>query len=399
MTVFPSARQAWLRAGLACAAMGLAGCGAAGGGGPSSYDWMDSPRRLGVAGQGPVALRWHEQLTPSFTGPYVPLERAVPATDAAHDRVYVGTTHGDLYALTGGGQRLWRYDAQAGIEDEAAVDPTANELFVGTENGVVHALRASDGKLLWRQSVGGPIRRRLELTADAVYAVTDTDQVAALSKRTGEVLWTYHRDIPEGFSIDAHAGLTFAGGKCLTGFTDGTVVALDPADGHVVWERDTSVDVENLGQAPRFTDVDTTPLVVGHTVYVASFSAGLYALDLDNGSVRWKAPEQTAIIGLARAGSVMIASSASRGVMSIGLDDKQVRWVHSISRGAPSPAVVTSGAVLVGESQGSFLALDLGTGREVQRVDASHGFGASPGVAGRMGFVLSNGGELYAFAL
>ena len=61
--------------------------------------------------------------------------------------------------------------------------------------------------------------------------------------------------------------------------------------------------------------------------------------------------------------------------------------------------MVAGATVLVGESQGSLLALDVRSGREKARIDAGQGFSSAPAVAGRYGWILSNGGRLMAFEL
>ncbi|MBW2548107.1 MAG: PQQ-binding-like beta-propeller repeat protein, partial [Deltaproteobacteria bacterium] len=78
-------------------------------------------------------------------------------------------------------------------------------------------------------------------------------------------------------------------GRLYAGFTDGAVAAINPADGRLFWEVETSVDVEiRPGNVPQFLDVDTTPVLLQGTLYIASFTAGLYALDADSGTVEWR---------------------------------------------------------------------------------------------------------------
>src|SRR5690606_15536428 len=179
------------------------------------------------------------------------------------------------------GTRIYSYDARSAIRAQPALDPAADELYVATEDGLLHMLHASNGDLRWRTEIGGSVSQPPVLTDDAVYVITDNDVVSAISRETGEPLWRYRRDAPDGFFVSHHAGLTLTNGRLLTAFTAGVVVALDSTDGSVLWERDTSVELEPAAEgAPRFADVDTTPLVIGDIVYVASFAGGLYALEL-----------------------------------------------------------------------------------------------------------------------
>lgn len=385
-------------------ALAIAGCGGTlGSAGDADYGWMAPAGARARVGLGGLEVRWTEQLAPEGEGPYVPVERAQAALDPTHDRVYVGSTGGVLYAMTSAGAKIWRYDAGAAIEAAPAVDAAGGAVYVTTEDGVMHALDAATGEQKWRKPVGGPVRNAPILSSDTVYVVTALDSVLALDREDGEERWSYRRDVPEGFSITEHAGLVADGHRLLAAFTDGTVVALRRDSGQMEWERDTALDLEDEGESegPRFVDVDTTPVVIGDVVYVASFAAGLYALERDSGTVLWREPGLTGIVGLAEGPELLVAVSADRGVMAVDPADRRVVWERRIAegRGAPSAPIVWNGVVLVGESSGSLLSLDVQTGREVARIGSGHGFTAAPTVAGRYGFVVSNGGALFAFGI
>lgn len=380
--------------------LALTGCGSGllGGG---STGWLDgSGDRTPVSGRA-AQLRWRQQITPDYEGAYIPVERAAPALDPRNDRIYVGSSAGALWALSGAGQRVYSYDAGGGIMAGPTLDTERDELYLGTEEGVVHMLTASTGVLRWRAEVGGAISEPPLLTEDAAYVVTDGDVVVALARENGEALWRYRREAPEGFYVSGHAGLVLADGRLLTGFTSGVVVALDPADGSLLWERDTSVELEaGADGAPRFSDVDTTPVVIGETVYVASFAGGLYALELASGTVRWRDEDLTGVVGITRAGArILVLSSGDHGVVCFDRVDREVLWRRRIPRGSPSAAIVAQDLVLLGESQGGFVTLALQNGRELGRIETGHGFTAAGSVLSGRGFVLSNGGVLYAFAL
>lgn len=358
------------------------------------------PSERSVSGRA-VRIRWRQQLTPDYEGAYIPVERSAAALDPAHDRIYIGTSAGILWALSAAGGRIYSYDARGGIMAQPALDVRRDELYVATEDGVLHMLQASSGQLRWRAEVGGAVSQPPLLTDDAVYVVTDGDVVTAFARDDGEALWRYRRDAPEGFYVSQHAGLTLAGNRLLTAFTAGVIVALDPSDGSLLWERDTSVELEPSAEGtPRFADVDTTPVVVGDTVYAASFAGGLYALELESGTVLWRDEELTGVVGIQPAGErMLVLSSGDLGVVCIDRIDRDIIWRTRIPRGAPGEPVVVNDLVLVSESQGGFVTLALQNGRELGRIETGHGFSAPASVADGRGFVLSNGGTLYAFAL
>jgi outer membrane protein assembly factor BamB len=357
---------------------------------------LDAP--AGRIRGGRLTLRWMRRLAPDLEGPYMPIERAVPALDPLHDRIYAGSSAGALWAWNGIGTQLWMYQPGGAIGSQPLIDPERDELYVASDDGLLHALVASSGELRWRAEIGGAVGRVPVATDDAVYVVTDSDVVAAFARETGEALWQYRREPPEGFYVTEHAGLTLVGGMLLTGFTDGVVVALDARDGQILWERDTTADLPRTSDTIRFTDVDTTPVVLGETVYVASFAGGLYALERSSGSVRWLREDLTGIVGLAPTpGGLLVASSGDLGVLAIRARDGEPVWRHEVQRGAPTVPVIVDGLVIVGESEGGLVALSLAQGTEVERVENGHGFAAPIAVAAGRGAVLSNAGTLFVF--
>lgn len=384
-------------------AAGLMACGSVGAT-PASYSWLGAGSAVpdrGEEGTGAMRVQWQVSLIDQSNSHYIPVELASAGFDPSHGRIYLGASDGRLRAFDVTGRVLFRYNLGAAIESAPAVDTQRDEVFVAGADGRVHALRGADASVIWRGRAPGIVRTQPLLTRDAVYIVTEDDVVVALSREDGASLWTYRREPAGEFHIAGHAGLTIVGRRVLAGFSDGTVAALDVTDGSVLWERATDVDIEAAeGGAPVFTDVDTTPVVIGDTLYVASFHAGLYALELGNGSVLWREPEQLTITSMVASGGRLLISSADRGIEFMEPGSRSVIWSRPPERGATTAPVVTpQGLVLVGDSQGSFLALAMQSGQELGRLDGGNGFSAPAGVSHDLAMVLTNGGDALCLRL
>jgi outer membrane protein assembly factor BamB len=368
--------------------------------GKGDYRWLGGDGRL-PPGKGALRVMWRRELTPSKRGAYRPVENAVAAIDARHGRIYVGAESGRLTAFDFEGEGLYRFELDEPIECEPALDVEKDELYVGTERGELYAFTPSTGKLRFEKPMQstGAIRKQPLLLNDAVYVITEEDVVEAFARATGDVLWRYAREREEGFLVSGHSGLTVAdGGRLLAAFNDGTVVALDALDGKVKWERPTSLDVPEVEPGrPRYTDVDTTPVVIDGLVYAASFGAGLYALDLNNGSVVMRDAEWTGITGMtATDDGSLIVISADRGVARLDPRTRAVSWVRVLERGSFGTPELFADMLVLGDSRGSLVALDARTGDEVGRIDAGHGFVARAAISSGRGFVITNGGVLLA---
>lgn len=388
---------------LGCIALGslAPGCNAQALGG-GSLGWVDGSNGRPGPSTRTVTLRWRQRIVSEAVEAFVPVERAVAALDPERDRIYVGSTGGELWAMNGAGGRVYTYDAGGSISAEPAFDSGLNELYLGTEDGVLHRLAAQDGSVTWRSEVGGAISTRPVLTDDVIFVATDDDTVTALDRESGEALWRVRRDPPDGFTISQHAGLTLLEGeRLLAAFTSGQVISLQPSDGALQWERDTSEELDpGSDGAPRFADVDTTPLVIDDLVYVASFAGGMYALERESGTVRWRDEELTGVTSIVPASDrLLVVSSGDLGLFCFDRVAREILWRKRLPRGAPSVPVIARDLVMFGESQGGFVTVALSDGEELGRLETGHGFTARAAFHDGRGFVMSNGGTLHAFAV
>jgi outer membrane protein assembly factor BamB len=374
----------------------IMGCGSSGT--PTTnadhFGWVERGDDYARPGEGGFNVRWSRQLTDRWEARYLPVELSRAAFDPKRKRIYIGTTEGNMFAFDTEGHRRFFYDAEAQIESQPAIDPRSGEFYFASVDGSVHALMP-DGTLKWKIKLIGSIRTTPVVTHDAVYLVGEHDVVTALAQDDGRILWTYDKEPVEEITIAGHAGLLLEEGRLYAAFTDGAVASLSPADGRLFWEIETALDVERRpGNVPQFLDVDTTPVLLRGTLYVASFTAGLYALNPTNGTVEWRDGTFQGVTGLAAAGRMLVISSARRGISLMDLRTREVQWEKAPERGAPTAPIVTeTGTVIYGETQGSLLALSLSDGREIARAEGGAGFSATPSVKGHLGGAISNGGR------
>jgi outer membrane protein assembly factor BamB len=382
--------------------LAIPGCGAAGTPATNAdhFGWVEQGSAYAGPGEGGFNVRWSKQLTDRAEARYLPVELSSAAFDTKRERVYIGTSEGNMFAFAMNGRRLFFYDAGAQIEAKAVVDARTGEVYFPSVDGQVHALTV-EGELKWKTKLIGTIRTQPVLSPDTVYVVGENDIITALARDDGRILWTYDKEPVEEITIAGHAGLLLEDGRLYAGFTDGAVAAINPTDGRLFWEVETSVDVElRPGNVPQFLDVDTTPVMVRGTLYVASFTAGLYALNAGSGTVEWRDAAFQGVTGIAGAGRMLVISSARRGVSLLDLRTRTVQWEKAPERGAPTPPIVTEkGTVLYGETQGSLLALSLSDGREIARAEGGAGFSATPAAKGAFGGAISNAGRFLCLRL
>lgn len=328
-----------------------------------------------------------------------PRFRAVPAYDPEARVLYVGGLDRALHALRArDGLELWRFQTLGAVEGAPVV--AGGTVYFGSDDGALYAVDAQSGALRWRAATTAEVLRPPVVTADSVYFVNADDTVFGADRVRGGIRWRYRRPQPGGITGSGHAGLLPDGERLVTGFSDGAVVALDARDGAVVWEHDTSADVENLEEvreSHRLIDVDSTPVALGDTLYVASYTAGLYALDRETGTVRFRADALVGVGALATDGRDLFAAAGSR-LLKVDPTDGSVRWARELpSQGLVEP-LFHEGMVLAPTSDGALWFLRARDGEALLGVGRD-GYGSPPLIVGRRLYTVSNGAVVVAWRL
>lgn len=325
-------------------------------------------------------------------------DRSVPAVDPVRGTLIVGGLDAAVHALRlDDGGEVWRFQALGAVEGAAVLE--GRTVYVGSNDGGLYALDADTGRMRWRFGSNAEIVHAPVVTAETVYVVNADDTVFALDRATGTARWRYHREPPGGITASGHAGVLVARGCVYSAFADGRVVCIDPAEGTARWERDTSVDdeqVEGANESHRTIDVDTTPLLLDDTLYVASHTAGLYALDPEGGGVRWRVESLRAIHGLSTDGRDLFAVSATRGLMRVDPADGTVMWSRALGSSALGRPTAVRGMLLVPSADHSLWVLRATDGEVLQGLGPD-GVNAEPVVWGRWLFFKTTRGTANAW--
>ncbi|HEY2064661.1 MAG TPA: PQQ-binding-like beta-propeller repeat protein, partial [Gemmatimonadaceae bacterium] len=128
----------------------------------------------------------------------------------------------------------------------------------------------------------GPI-----VVGGTMYFTTDTISYAIDASTCAEK-WRVvrHSDTPSALGVNR--GFAYLNGRLFRGTSDVHVIALDPADGHLIWDR--VLDIKGPG-----VSVPMAPIASNGLVYIgnaggdlAAVTGHVYALDANDGHVVWK---------------------------------------------------------------------------------------------------------------
>ncbi len=326
--------------------------------------------------------------------PYKPIEPASPEYDPATGAVYAATSDGKVHAFASDGRHLW--DAEVGGPFNAGPTLTEGRLYVGTSRGDLVALDAADGKTLWTYSAGDALQTRPVVSDGLVLVMTSSDTLLAIDAEKGDWKWQYRREAPGLFTLHGAGRPAVADGRVLAGFADGYAVALDIADGGLLWAK-------QLSNQERFNDVDASPVIDDWgRAYFAAYGSGLHAIDAATGDTVWT---------YAKPGITALAIDPNNGRLFAGGpgfisahagDTGLPRWTMAMGeeRYVTGLTVADGPLLLAATGRGPLLFLDTRNGKLRKAFDPGHGVYAAATRAARGDtLVLSNRGYVYNLAI
>lgn len=326
---------------------------------------------------------WHPMVETS-TMEFVPREFASPAVDPTSGRVVVGTRDGVLRSVTAEGRVKWALSTPAPFF--AGVLIRDGVVYVPGGDGVLRALKADTGALLWSYDCGEELVTVPVLAEDRVMVASQSATLFAVNAADGKWAWQYRRTPPAGFILRGASTPVVREGIVYLGFSDGHAAALEAKTGGAVWDR-------VLSTGTQFIDVSSTPgFDAGGHLIVASYKDGLFALDAKTGDTVW----QSTGLGLAYVvvrGGVIFAAGEDR-IAAFSSETGKNIWITQLPDRAGQQPAFASGLLLVPTGK-ALLFMDPVTGKILRRFDPGKGVTATPGVYGPDALVLSNLGFVY----
>lgn len=316
-------------------------------------------------------------------------------------------------AFSGGTNVAWSTDAGTGSGGSGRLTARpvvfGGHVFTLDAEGTVSAFATSGGSAVWRASLkpkreksggwfsfgggdsGGGFGGGLAVDSGRLYAATGYGNVVAVDPQNGKVIWEKQLEAP------VRASPTAAGDRVFVVTLDGRFFCLAGADGGELWS------VRGLPQQASLIN-NASPAVEGDTVVVPYPSGDLVALKVSDGSTAWTenlarsrttsqvasmsdaarpAIDNGTVFAIGHAGR-MIATQVSSGerLWSINVPGTQTPWV-------------AGGSVFVVDTQGQLMALSRNDGKTQWTVKLpGNGAWAGPTLAGGTLWLTSSAGTL-----
>ncbi|HET9096760.1 MAG TPA: PQQ-binding-like beta-propeller repeat protein [Candidatus Baltobacteraceae bacterium] len=284
---------------------------------------------------------------------------------------------------------------------------TAAKLIWGRPQGdEIIALDEGTGRIRWRRATVGedmpsPALVRARGT-DAIVFANGDDHLRAWAVRDGHAIWERGVDGIASMSsaaVDGSRVFVVIGDGSHSGTRD-RLIAIDPADGHIIWG------------AP-FGNADCSPALAGGAVFVEGSNSDAHraqpnafndveAVDERTGRVRWRwysgygtftdvGSNEEAVAGLAADGAFYEAIPATSQFIAFDARSGAARWRLHTDAAVKMSAVEKDGRLYFGDTGGTFYVVDARSGRVRSRRTFPAFFSvSSPVIAGSTLYVAND---------
>jgi outer membrane protein assembly factor BamB len=257
------------------------------------------------------------------------------SSPAYADGVVYGVTldPGQAFALRArDGKVLWRHPLPARSETSPVIHN--DRVIVGSESGDLFALDTKSGGVRWQVSTGGAVKGGAALHKGTLYVGNYAGELYAIDASNGQVRWQNGTQGGSfGITGRIYSTPAVAFGRVYVGSVDSRVYSFEADSGELAWSQSTG---DWVYPAPAVADTPKSP----PTVYIGSKDKHFYALDAEDGSVRWEQDLGAIILGAASViGETVYVAGIGPNVGSFGFNVKNGEKVFEHDLGEYNPVI------------------------------------------------------------
>lgn len=280
----------------------------------------------------------------------------------------------------------------------------SGRLYVTTGYGEVAAFEADTGAQLWKTRPAGPLRGSPTIAFNAVYVMTQNNQIHALNSADGAALWGETGSIGQSgvFGVAAPAA---GQGTVIAGYSTGEIVAYRYENGRTLWSdalARTSISTE----VGSLTDVDADPIIDRGRVFALGQGGRMASYDLVSGQRIWEL-NLAGISTPAVAGDWVFTLTDDAQLLAIARSSGMVRWLNQLThyrneKKRKNPVfwvgpVLAGNRLWIANSRGQVGYADPATGTVTFFTQLNSPVSLAPVVAGQTLYVLEDSGRITAY--
>ena len=380
---------------------------------PAPRENAEWPQAAGNAAKSPghVALAdapqraWTAQIAGSSNK-----RRLAAAPVIGNGKLFVVDTSGVVSAFdAASGARVWQHRIAVASNLENVAFGGGATFFEGRVyatlgTGDVVALNAQDGAEVWRTRPAGPLRGSPTVAFNAVYVMTQDNQIHALSVENGEEAWTDSAATGQSgvFGVAAPAA---GSGTVVAGYSTGELVAYRYENGRNLWS-DALSRTSISTQVGTLTDVDADPIIDRGQVFALGQGGRMAAYELTTGQRIW----ELTLAGIstpAVAGEWIFTLTDDARLLAIARSSGRIRWITQLDRWRKpkdredpifwTGPVLANSRLWIASSQGEVRSVDVQTGEATLFTELDDPVSLPPVVANDTLYILDDGGRITAW--
>ncbi len=279
------------------------------------------------------------------------------------DSVYVAARNGVVYRIdAASGNVLWKSDT--GNPVYAATGVNDGIVVVAHDNGDVVALRVADGEMAWRSSIKRQISAIPVAGKGRVVVRTADGLVIGLDSESGDIEWQVKKAVP-GLSMHGDSMPLISGDVVLVGLSSGKLIANNVISGRDYWEMDISW-VRGRNEIERLGDADTSPIILGNTVYAGNYQGSVVAIQLVDARLIWRKDISTRL-PMAISGDLLVVIGELGQVIALDAASGDILWRQTAFQGhGVSQPIIIGNRVIIGDLNGNVHTLDTENGSLIE---------------------------------
>ncbi|MDG3087242.1 outer membrane protein assembly factor BamB [Vibrio hannami] len=297
-----------------------------------------------------------------------------------YGKLFVAARDGEVKALDPeNGKLIWKTDLEGDGSARLSGGVTASygKVFIGSENGELITLDQETGEELWRATVVGEILARPVTDNNYVIVNTSRGMLTALDAETGSEVWTISTEVPN-LTLRGDSTPNTVSGGIFWGTANGRLAAALVARGQLIWQQPVGTP-RGATEIDRLVDSDTSPIILGSTLYTVGYNGHLVSIDLRSGAPIWKR-NYSSSSDMATDGSKIYLLTDKDHLVAVDSRSGTELWENALleNRLLTAPKII-DGYLVVGDAEGYLHWLDRESGEFIsQQLVNESGFAVGP---------------------
>jgi outer membrane protein assembly factor BamB len=308
------------------------------------------------------------------------------------------------------GAKLWtRGDGEMTKDQEPSafgggVSYEAGKLYATNGVGEVKALNADTGEVLWKVTPAGPLRGSPTIAFGQLFVMTQDNQIIALNIADGSLVWDESGSTTQS-GVFGVAAPSAGQGTVIAGYSSGELSAYRYENGRTLWS-DALARTNISTTVGSITDIDADPIIDSGRVYALGQGGRMAAYELLTGQRIWEL-NLAGISTPSIAGEWIFTLTDDARLLAIARSTGRVRWITQLPRFRDEEdkkgpifwtgPVLAGGQLWVASSRGELWKVSAGEGSAQIFADLGQPVSLPPLVADGYLYILDDSGVIHAW--